>query len=255
MAKDKTSLRLQQILDLVSHKHEVSVAQLTARFKVTAATIRRDLDTLEQQCRITRTHGGAMLTAPSVVAFSFQDRRQTQMQQKQAIARAAVTQLKPGMTVILDTGTTTLEVAKALVEISNLKVLTSSLAITSALFAHENLELMLLGGIVHRDSPDLFGSLTQDNLAAFRADIAFIGADAIDKDGLYTNNQSIAGVSKAMIKSAKKVVVVADSSKFDQSAFSQFTTWAKVDVLVVDRGLNQTQRRWVKKSAPQVIFA
>lgn len=247
MKKQNTSLRLQQILNRLSGRDEITVADLSEHFQVTSMTIRRDLDALERQGRVTRTHGGAILAAPSVVAFSFQARRQARMAQKKAIAREAVGRVEPGMTVLLDTGTTTLEVAKALASISDLRVLTSSLAIASALLAHDGLELVLLGGTVNRNSPDLSGPLTEDNLAAFRADITFVGADAVDEKGLYTSSQQIARVSRTMLATAKQTVLVADSGKFGETAFARFAQWREIDELITDSGLGPDHREWVEE--------
>lgn len=248
MKKQNTSVRLKQILDLLSGKNEMSVGEFAEHFEVTPMTIRRDLDVLEKQGQITRTHGGALLAAPSIVAFSFQSRQQEQMAEKKAIALEAAKRVKPGMTVLLDTGTTTLEVAKALSGISEIKVLTSSLAIASALLSHEGLELVLLGGTVNRNSPDLSGSLTEDNLSTFRADIAFAGTDALDEKGLYTRSQEIARVSRTMLATAKQTVLVADSGKFGETAFVRFAEWKDIDELITDNGLRAEHQSWMKKS-------
>jgi DeoR/GlpR family transcriptional regulator of sugar metabolism len=255
MNTTSSSLRINKILEALAGREEVSVAELTERFQVTSMTIRRDLDILEQQGRITRTHGGTRLAAPSIVAFKFQKRRQSCLAEKRAIARAAAELVKPGMTVILDTGTTTLEVARALGGIPQLNVLTSSLAIASALLAYSNLELVLLGGTVSKNSPDLSGPLTEDNLAAFRADLAFIGADAVDARGLYTSSQQIARVSRAMIANARRTILVADSSKFGKTAFVRFTGWEKIDCLLVDDGLDKSTQQWVGKAVKDVTLA
>ncbi len=256
MAKKRTSTRLEQILDLLSIQREVTVAELTERFQVTRMTIRRDMNELEKQGRITRTHGGAILAAPAVASFAFLDRQQTHRPEKLAIAKAAAKLVAPGMTVILDTGTTTLEIAKCLVGIPGLRVLTSSLAVASALFAaNEKLELILLGGTVSQGSPDLTGLLTEENLKGFRADLAFLGADGVDAGGLYTESQSIASVSQAMIASAQKSILVTTHSKFGKTAFVRFAKWKDVDSVIVGGHITAAQRRWLKKGVKDVIEA
>jgi DeoR/GlpR family transcriptional regulator of sugar metabolism len=255
MRKDRTGARAQRILELLDARDEVGVAELSRRFGVTTMTIRRDLSALERDGHVTRTHGGAVLAAPSVARFAFRERQQTHIPEKRAIARLAARRVEPDMTVILDTGTTTLELARELVGIPRLRVLTSSLAVASALFAHENLELVLLGGTVNRGSPDLSGPLTEENLAAFRADLAFIGADAVDRRGLYTASQQIARVTKAMIAGAARTVLVADSSKFGNTAFVRFARWAGIDAVVVDQRLADSHRRWLSKAVSDVATA
>ena len=255
MAKKRTSTRQQQILDLLSTQREVTVAELTERFQVTRMTIRRDMNALEKQGQITRTHGGAILAAPAVASFAFQDRHQSHMPEKLAIAKAAAKLVVPGMTVILDTGTTTLEVAKRIAGISGLRVLTTSLAVASELFGNEKLELIILGGTVSHGSPDLTGLLTEENLKGFRADLAFLGTDGVDAGGLYTKFQSIASVSKAMIASAQKSILVASHTKFGKPAFVRFAKWKDLDSVIVGGRLTAAQRRWVKKSVQEVIEA
>lgn len=252
MKSASASLRSQEILDLLSTRPEVSVSELATQFGVTPMTIRRDLDALEKLGRVARTHGGAMLAAPSVAAFSFQARCQTHMAQKRAIAADAAGLVEPGMTIILDTGTTTLEVARTLTGYGGLKVLTSSLAIASALFAQEGVELVLLGGTVSRDRPELYGPLTESNLETFRAGIAFIGADAADKRGLYTDNQATARVTQAIIASAKRVVLVADSSKFGQTSFVHFAGWDAIDTLIVDDSLPGESKRYLREAGTKL---
>ena len=155
MTGRRSSLRREEILDLLGVRDELTVTELAERFAVTPMTVRRDLDALANEGRVTRTHGGAILAAPSVARFAFQERRLTRQAAKRAIARAAAERVEPGMTVILDTGTTTLELAKILVGVPDLRVLTTSLAIASALFAQKRMELILLGGTVSAASPDL----------------------------------------------------------------------------------------------------
>lgn len=248
MMKPPTSAARQKaMVEMLAGRDAMSVAELAVHFRVAPMTVRRDLDALARQGRITRTHGGALLAAPSVVAFRFQERRQSRLAEKAAIARAAAALVQPGMTVILDTGTTTLEVARALGGVPGLKVLTSSLAVASALLAHSDLELVLLGGTVNKGSPDLSGPLTEENLAQFRADVAFIGADALDAGGLYTSSQEIARVSRAMIASARRAILVADSSKFDRTSFVRFAGWGEVDLLLTDARLPAAARRWVRQ--------
>ncbi len=248
MGKTNISLRMKKILELLAGREEIAVGDMADRFQVATMTIRRDLETLEQQGLIIRTHGGAILTAPSVVAFQFHSRQQSHMAEKRAIAKAAVRLVKPGMTIILDTGTTTLGLAHALGGLTGIKVLTSSLAIASALLTHGGIELVLLGGTASKNSPDLSGQLTEANLATFRAHIVFIGADAVDKHGLYTNTQQIAQVTRAMIASSEKVVLVADSSKFGRNAFASITGWKDIDMLFVDDGLDAQSRKWIKNT-------
>jgi len=249
-----TCPRLEQILALLAGRGKVAVTELAERFDVSAVTVRRDLETLACQGRVIRTHGGAMLTAPAVAAFEFLDRRSARPAEKRAIARAAAAHVEPGMTLILDTGTTTLELARLLGAVPGLSVVTSSLAIASTLFAVPDLELILLGGTVNRSSPDLSGPLTVDNLRNFHADLAFLGADGADSTGFHTSSMAIAQVSRAMIDSADRAVLVTDSSKFARPAFVRIAGWKGLDGVVTDDGLAPAHRKWLRRKVAELTL-
>lgn len=245
---DILNARQQAILSQLGAGHELTVEALAQQFGVSLVTIRRDLDALAQAEPITRTHGGAVLSRAGVIEFAFRDRSQDQLPQKRALARHVQAAVQPGMTVVLDTGTTTLAVARAIAGTPNLRVLTSSLAIASALQACDNLDLVLLGGSVRHQSPDLSGPLTEENLRRFRPDLAILGADAVDRRGAYTSDLAVAGISRAMIAGARESWLVADSSKFARRAFVHFAAWDEIARLVTDAGLSEQDREWAAQS-------
>ena len=253
--KQTSTRRRAQILDCLALEGEVFVPDLAERFGVTPMTIRRDLEALEGQNVLTRTHGGAIFSKQSVAEFAFLERNRTSIEEKQAIAREAASLVEPGMTVVMDTGTTTLEVARALRGISRLKVLTSSLAVASELHTHPGMEIVLLGGIVGKNSPDLTGALTEDNLRRFRVQLAILGADALDEGGLYTTDLPIARVSEAMIDVAADTVLVADSRKFRRQSFVKFADWSAVGHLVTDVYVAETDRAWIGKAVRDARYA
>ena len=142
--------RHERIVAFLGGRGEASVQDLAEHFDVSLMTIRRDLALLERAGRLTRTHGGAVLSKPGVVEFAFVEKGERFAAEKRAIAREAARLVQPGMSVALDSGTTTLEVAKAIRSIDGITVLTSSLAIASVLYAQDNVELVLLGGTAGR---------------------------------------------------------------------------------------------------------
>ena len=217
-------------------------------------TIRRDLEWLEKQGSLTRTHGGAILSRPAVIEFAFLERNRSRLDEKQAIAREVASMVTRGMAITLDTGTTTLEVAKAIAGIPALKVVTSSLAIASVLYTCDNIDLVLLGGNVRKNSPDLSGSLTEENLLHFRTDIAVLGADGADHDGLYTTDMAIASVSRAIIGGAARAIAVVDSSKFQRRSFVKFSSWSSIECLVTDEGATPADRQWIDEHLSDVRY-
>jgi DeoR/GlpR family transcriptional regulator of sugar metabolism len=247
--------RLEKIMSLITRDGEVSVGSAAKAFGVTEMTIRRDLETLERDGRLVRTYGGAVLSRPGIVEFAFQQRADARSDEKRAIARDAARLVRPGMSVSIDTGTTTLEVAKAISGTADLRVLTPSLAVASALYAFDGIELVLLGGTARKGSPDLQGEITEDNIKRFRVHLAVLGADALGEDGIYTKDAAVSRVSRAMIANARERLVVADSSKLSETAFVKFADWKDVDVLITDAEAPPAARRWLNKSVKKVIYA
>lgn len=245
--------RQQEILEALQAGRPVTVSRLAARFRVTPATIRRDLDELEGAGQLERTHGGAVLSKPGRIEFQLRRRAEVMAPAKQAIARAVAQWVRPGATITLDTGTTTLAVARALHGIENLRVLTSSLAVAATLHPFEGIRLILLGGEARRHEPDLFGELPEENLRRFRVDVAIIGADRVTPDGLFTHDPEVVRVSRAMIRGAARCLLVADSSKFSTPAFHLFSSWDPIDTVVTDSGLPVATRRWVARKAKLVL--
>ncbi len=243
------------ILERLQSSGDVSIRDLAEKLGVSEMTIRRDLSVLEREEGITRTHGGAMLSRAGIIEFAFKEKERESSQEKKAIAREAVKLIQPGMTITLDTGTTTLEVARLLSGIKSLTVLTSSLAIASVLYAHNNIELVLLGGMARKGNPDLTGWLTEENLKRFRVDWAFIGADGVDPMGVFTTDMNIARVSQAMIAGANKTVLTIDRTKFNKPAFVKFASWDQIDRLITDEGVPASVQKWIARQIKQITYA
>lgn len=247
--------RHQRILDILLTQREVSVVDLANQLKVSPITIRRDLELLEREGELTRTHGGAVFSRSAIFEFAFLDRAQNKTAEKTAIAGYIANIIKPGMTIILDTGTTTLEVARAIAAIPRLRVLTSSLAIASALHTFDNIDLVLLGGSVRHNSPDLSGPLTEENLRMFKTDIVILGADAVSNEGVFTTDLDIARISRAMINSAQESWLVADSSKFTRRSFVKFADWTTIANIVTDDGITHPDIEWLNASGCKLHIA
>lgn len=247
--------RQADILDLLQTEREATVTALADRFGVTPMTIRRDLGRLERTGRLRRNHGSATLSKAGVIEFTFHEKGRKHAAEKEAIARQIAKLVRPGAVVCLDTGTTTLEVARQIAGIENVTVLTTSLAIASVLHPYENLNVILLGGTVRRNSPDLTGPLTEQNLKTFRVNLSVIGADAATQDGVFTTDMNVARVTQAMMAAAESKVLAVDSSKFGATALYRFAGWDDFDQVVTDERLSDEQRRWLEKAAQSVVYA
>lgn len=251
----KKNMRHSAILKMVALDDEVSVEALAERFGVSVMTIRRDLAHLSRMGKLSRTHGGAVLTRAGVVEFSFQEKENHMALQKRAIAREIVGMVQPGMAISLDTGTTTLEVARAIGAIGRITVLTTSLAIASVLHTNENIELVLLGGTVRKNSPDLSGPLTEENLKRFHVHLAVLGTDAVTSAGAFTTDVGISRITRAMVENADTVVLAVDSSKFMQTAFVRCVPLSEINRLVTDNGCAEEVRAWLEDAVDEVVYA
>jgi DeoR/GlpR family transcriptional regulator of sugar metabolism len=246
--------RRRAILAELSAGQEVAVPQMAQRLGVSEMTIRRDLNRLHGDGGVQRTHGGAVMSRAGIVEFAFVERGRANAAAKRAIAAEVAKLIEPGMSVCLDTGTTALEVAKAIAGVERLRVLTSSLPIASALYARDNIELILLGGLARRGSPDLSGWLTEKNLKEFQPDVAVLGADAVGPRGAFTTDPAVARVSAAMTSCARLRVLAVDSSKFSRTALVRYAQWSNIDRLVTDDAVIAADRRWLKKAVAHVTF-
>jgi len=250
-----TNSRQAAIVNLLAENGDVTVQSLARRFGVSEMTIRRDLMLLERAGELTRTHGGAVLSKAGIIEFSFKKKERECAEEKRAIAREAAALVHPGMAVTLDTGTTTLEVARAIARVKPLTVLTSSLAIASVLHAHDPIELVLLGGTARKGNPDLTGWITEENLKRFCVDVAFIGADGVSPDGVYTTEMSIARVSQAMLAGSKHNVLVLDHRKFEQPSLVRFSSWDEIHRIITDNRVPAPTRKWLRKLGKPITFA
>ena len=247
--------RLARIRGLLTERPSVSISELARLFKVTEMTIHRDLAKLEQASQIRKTHGGAVAAERMIFEFDFAARRQANLKAKQAIAREAVKLVEPGSRLILDTGTTTLELAYLLKDFQNITVITPSLAVASVLQFSRGVQTILLGGIICEGRPDLTGAITESILDTLAADIAFQGADGIGADGmLYNADTRIARVDQKMRQRAKHNYILCDSSKIGKTALAASGFVNEIDALITDSRINKAQVTTFKKIGTKVII-
>ncbi len=232
----------------------VSIAALARQFGVSEMTIRRDLSALQDKSHIQRTHGGAVLTERMMLEFDYRDRRELNRAAKCAIAAEARKLVAPGQRLILDTGTTTLELAALLKDGQNLTVITPSLAVASELQHARGVQVIILGGIIREGSPDLTGPVTEHCLDLFGADLAFQGADAIGLDGtIYNSDLRLARVDQQMRRVAERCCLLADHTKIGATTLARNGSMAEVDVFITDRGSPPAALRTFARLGAKVI--
>lgn len=238
--------RHQHIADTIDRDGRVSVAGLARDFGVTTETIRRDLDTLEQLGRLRRVHGGAVPAGQSALAeTSLDERLGRNAAEKDAIARAALALIPPTFrgSLLLDSGSTTGRLAELLVTWSpdengaTLDVSTNSIPLAARLHAAANphLQLRSLGGAVRGITGAAVGPTTIAQLSDIRPDLAFVGANGVSAEfGLSTPDETEAAAKAAMVHAARRVVVLADSSKLDAESLVRFACLDEIDTLITD---------------------
>jgi DeoR/GlpR family transcriptional regulator of sugar metabolism len=232
-----SAARQSEIRALFARQPGVSISELAGKFDVSDMTIRRDLTVLEKNSHIHRTHGGAMLTERMMVEFDYRARREVNRAEKSAIAAEARKLVHPGQRVILDTGTTTFELAVRLKDAKDITVITPSLAVASELQHTPGVEVILLGGIIRDGSPDLTGPVTEHCLELFSADLAFQGADAIGLDGaIYNPDLRLARVDQMIRRVANRCCILADHTKIGRNALARTGSMADVDLFITSRG-------------------
>jgi DeoR family transcriptional regulator of aga operon len=226
------------ILDAVRESKVVHVAELSRRFSVSEVSIRRDLAKLAEYGLLTRVHGGAISPVGQAPDPSYDDKSRLYLEEKKRIGRAAAGLIHPGDRIILDSGTTVLQVALEVAGRAGLErvtAITSSLPAFRALAAARHVQLIVLGGIFLPAHQALVGPQTLANLQDLHADRLFLGTDGLTTaSGITTSAVLEAEVSRAMVRAVDEVVVVTDSSKFGRAGLSTIMPLAGVRRLITD---------------------
>ncbi|MCE5197399.1 MAG: DeoR/GlpR family DNA-binding transcription regulator [Armatimonadota bacterium] len=252
--KDAMDTRKTTILELLEQAQQVNIRELALRFNVSEMTIRRDLDELERQGLAVRTHGGAVSTGKlRFLQMGLPNYQATQT--KAAIGELAAGLVTPGQTVMVDTGTTALEVARHLPQNADITVATTSLCAAQDLY-NSSIKILILGGFLRNDFPSVYGPLTEKLLNDIHVDVLFIGCDGADSEtGFYSNDLHISSLEQAMIRIANRVVVVTESSKFGSRAFARYATVDQVHTVVTDSLLLPTDKAHLEERGVDVMTA
>lgn len=250
--------RHEAIASLVRQRGRVAVSEVAASFGVTTETVRRDLAHLERAGLVRRVHGGAVpVSSLSTVERGMAERVGAYAEQKDRIARAAL-DLVPsaGGALILDAGTTTGRLASMLPTDRQVTVVTNSVPIAGLVVGNPGLRLQLLGGRVRATTHAAVGESTVGELQNFVVDVAFMGTNGVSAEhGLTTPDHEEASVKRAMVGTARQVVVLADSSKVGQTHLVRFADADQVDILVTDTGIDADTRRELEAADIEVLIA
>lgn len=229
-----TEERRQKIKDILETKKRILVNEVSQEFAVSSVTVRKDLQILEKRGILTRVHGGAIFNHSTVRDLALTEKEHLHLTEKKRIAFMAESMVSPGDTLILDSGSTTTQLARLLKFKKDLTIITNAINIASELAASE-LTVVLTGGILREKSFSLVGPLAEEALKTIAADILFLGVDGVDFDyGLTTPNILEARVNKMMIRAASRVIVLADSSKFGQRSVGVIDSLDQIDQVITD---------------------
>ncbi|MEV5808733.1 DeoR/GlpR family DNA-binding transcription regulator [Streptomyces parvulus] len=248
--------RQQEILRLARDGGRVDVVSLAEEFQVTAETIRRDLKALDRAGLLRRVHGGAIPAGRLDFEPDLAERESTAADEKDRIARAARAELPTEGTLILDAGSTVARTAAAIPAESSLTVVTHSLPIAARLADHPGIQLHLVGGRVRHRTRAAVDAWALRAYGEIRADVAVVAANGFSPEhGLTTPDLAEAAVKRAAVAAARRVVLVADSSKYGQEHFARFAALDDVDVLITDSGLSPEDAAAIERAGTEVVRA
>lgn len=220
-------------------KHEsITVANLSLLLDVSAVTIRKDLNELEQSRRLYRSHGRAILIDPYTTNRSVIEKENIARHEKALIGQYANTLITKDDSIIIASGTTVLALARCIKPIHRLTVISASLKVSELLGTNEAIELIQLGGTLRESSLSVVGKFAEAPLSDFSCSKLFIGVDGIDLDfGITTTDIRESDLNRAMMATAQKTIVLADSTKFRRRGFSKIADLEDVDMIVTDSNI------------------
>lgn len=245
------------ILEALERNGIVRLAELRERLGVTERTLRRDLQRLEEMGLLRRTRGGAVSTKHHAVEDPPAEIRLGQMvEEKRRIAAAAVSRIEKGARIILDSGTTTLEIARALPHDYDLSVVTNNVMVLTELAKRDDIELVLCGGSLRRTTLSIIGPYAEKLLSGVRADMAFVGVTAVTSElDFTTSNLFEAEIKKEMIRAASYTYIVCDRSKFGKRDLARFAGPEDVDEVITDGGLDARWANELKRAGIKLTLA
>ncbi len=230
------------ILDKLQMEKRVVVSELSQMFAVSEETIRRDLDKLEKEGLATKSYGGAVINEDVSIDLPFNVRKNQNVTGKQKMAEIAASLVQEGDHIFLDASTTAVFVAKALKEMERLTVITNSMEILLELSDVSGWKIISTGGVMKEGYLAFLGSRTEDSIRSYYVDKVIFSCKALDHQwGIMESQEAFGTTKKAMMASGRKKILVIDSTKFDQTAFSVAGNLRDVDVVVTDK---KPSERW-----------
>jgi DeoR/GlpR family transcriptional regulator of sugar metabolism len=232
--------RRTQILQIVRSAGRAKVNELSQLFNASAVTIRHDLTELHQRGLVVRSHGGAMLPDTILREPPVLERLKEHSAEKQRIGARAATLINDGETIILDSGTTTLEIARHLKKKQELHVITNGVNIAAELLDARDVQTFIIGGTVRGESASISGRFSEEMFDQFSADKLFLSGAGCDLEfGVSGANLEETMVNRAMLRISREIILVADASKFSKRSMTRIVPFSEIDTVISDTGLDE----------------
>ena len=249
--------RRRLIVDLVEQQGRATVEELATRFGTSTVTIRADLDALARSSAIARSHGGALPVAPATNDTPLNIKETRWHAQKLRIGQAAAKMIQDGETIILDSGSTTVEIARQIrqMKFESLTVITNALNIAMELTGMPQIRVMMLGGLLRQTSYSLVGPDAEQALAKLSADRLFLGVDGLDPEvGVTTPDPLEAALNALMIRVSRQTIAVLDASKLGQRSLSVITPIKSLDMMISDSSAPAETVKALRDAGVQVVL-
>ncbi|GIZ50937.1 DeoR/GlpR family DNA-binding transcription regulator [Noviherbaspirillum aridicola] len=247
--------RQRQLLEVVRQRVTMSVEDLAQELGVTPQTVRRDVKQMEEERLLARYHGGVGLPS-SVENIDYSQRQVMNIEAKRRIAQAVAQQVPPGCSLLINIGTTTEEVARALVRHQGLHVVTNNLNVAAILADNPHCEVIIAGGVVRGRDRGIVGEATIDFIRQFKVDIGIIGISSIEEDGTLRDfDAREVKVAQTIIEQSRQVWLVADRDKFGRQALVRMAHLSQVDMLFTDAKPPENLARVLKEAQVKLVVA
>jgi len=242
------------ILRKLQENGKVNIPELSDEMQVSGVTIRKDLKLLEEKNLLFRTRGGGSINNPYTIERPINEKEFINSDEKKRIARAALPLIGQNDSILIGSGTTVFELARALYPSKHLVVITPALKVALELCNRPNVEVLQLGGLIHQSSSSAAGSFAEKILEELSCGILFVGVDGIDFEfGLTITNLTEASLNQKMLQLAQKVVVLADHTKFDRRGLGKIGNLDQVDYIITDKAPASTIAQLEEKGVKLII--
>ena len=251
-----SQVRFKYILDWLESQEHITISEIAKKCQVSEITVRRDLDELERQGFLIRTHGGAIRNKPIENLFSFDNKMTRNLEEKNEICRYAARLIKDHDIIFIDCGTTVYHLVQYINKSLNIRVITNSLPVVSKLIQYSNIRVSLIGGELDHERKALYGGMTESMLLRFRASKAFVGAGGISLvHGISSNDEKEAIITSKISESTNEVILLCDSSKFEHVAFYTYAPITMPNLIITDNRLDSKILNKYRENKINIVLA